>query len=250
MRLDGKVMLVTGATSGIGAAIALEAAKEGAKLVLTGRSAERGEAIRKQCSGAVFHAADIVQKGVAETLVDKAVKEFGRLDILVNNAGIVHRHTAETATDQEWDDVIATNVTGVFRMSRATLRHMKRQGGGTIINIGSDWALVGGRNAFAYCASKGAVAQMTRAMAVDHARDNIRVNCICPGDIETPMLASGIAKRGMTLEDGLKHLAAAIPMGRVAQPREIARAAVFLASDDSSFMTGAMLSVDGGSTAS
>ena len=249
MRLDGKVMLVTGATSGIGAAIALEAAKEGAMLVLTGRSAERGESIRKQCSGAVFHAADIAQKGVPETLVDVAVKEFGRLDILVNNAGIVHRHTAETATDQEWDDVIATNVTSVFRMSRATLRQMKRQGGGTIINIGSDWALVGGRNAFAYCASKGAVAQMTRAMAVDHARDNIRVNCICPGDIDTPMLASGIAKRGMTLEDGLKHLAAAIPMGRVAQPREIARAAVFLASDDSSFMTGAMLSVDGGSTA-
>jgi meso-butanediol dehydrogenase / (S,S)-butanediol dehydrogenase / diacetyl reductase len=177
------------------------------------------------------------------------VKQCGRLDILVNNAGIVHRHTAETATDQEWDDVIATNVTSVFRMSRAALKQMKRQGGGTIINIGSDWALVGGRNAFAYCASKGAVAQMTRAMAVDFARDNIRVNCICPGDIETPMLASGIAKRGITLEEGLKHLAAAIPMGRVAQPREIARAAMFLASDDSSFMTGAMLSVDGGSTA-
>ncbi len=249
MRLDGKVLLVTGATSGIGAAIALEAAKEGAKLFLTGRSAERGEAIRKQCNGAVFHAADVTQKDVAETLIDAAAKQFGRLDVLVNNAGIVHRHTAETATDQEWDDVIATNVTSVFRMSRAALRQMKKQGGGTIINIGSDWALVGGRNAFAYCASKGAVAQMTRAMAVDFARDNIRVNCICPGDIETPMLASGIAKRGMTLEEGLKHLAAAIPMGRVAQPREIGRAAVFLASDDSSFMTGAMLSVDGGSTA-
>jgi NAD(P)-dependent dehydrogenase (short-subunit alcohol dehydrogenase family) len=134
-------------------------------------------------------------------------------------------------------------------MSRAALRQMKRQGGGTIINIGSDWALVGGRNAFAYCASKGAVAQMTRAMAVDHARDNIRVNCICPGDIDTPMLASGIAKRGMAHEQGLKHLADQIPMGRVAQPREIGRAAVFLASADSSFMTGAMLSVDGGSTA-
>lgn len=249
MRLDGKVMLVTGATSGIGAAIALEAAKEGAKLVLTGRSAERGEAIRKQCNGAAFHVADVTQKGIAETLIDATVKQFGRLDILVNNAGIVHRHTAETATDQEWDDVIATNVTGVLRMSRAALKQMKRQGGGTIINIGSDWALVGGRNAFAYCASKGAVAQMTRAMAVDFARDNIRVNCICPGDIETPMLASGIAKRGMTREEGLKDLAASIPMGRVAQPREIARAAVFLASDDSSFMTGAMLSVDGGSTA-
>jgi meso-butanediol dehydrogenase / (S,S)-butanediol dehydrogenase / diacetyl reductase len=134
-------------------------------------------------------------------------------------------------------------------MSRAALRQMKRQGAGTIINIGSDWALVGGRNAFAYCASKGAVAQMTRAMAVDHARDNIRVNCICPGDIDTPMLASGIAKRGMTHDQGIKFLAETIPMGRVAQPEEIGRAAVFLASSDSSFMTGAMLSVDGGSTA-
>lgn len=250
MRLDGKVMLVTGATSGIGAAIALEAAKEGARLLLTGRSADRGETIRRQCgSEANFLAADVTDKGAANRLVDAAVRQFGRLDVLVNNAGIVHRHTAETATDEEWDDVIAVNVTSVFRMSRAALRQMKRQGGGTIINIGSDWALVGGRNAFAYCASKGAVAQMTRAMAVDHARDNIRVNCICPGDIDTPMLASGIAKRGMTQEQGLKHLAAQIPMGRVAQPQEIGRAAVFLASSDSSFMTGAMLSVDGGSTA-
>lgn len=250
MRLDGKVMLVTGATSGIGAAIALESAKEGARLFLTGRSAERGEAVREQCGGdAVFMVADVAEKGVAERLVDAAVKQFGKIDVLVNNAGIVHRHTAETATDEEWDQVIATNVTAVFRMSRAALRQMKRQGGGTIINIGSDWALVGGRNAFAYCASKGAVAQMTRAMAIDHAGDNIRVNCICPGDIDTPMLASGIAKRGMTHDQGIKFLAEKIPMGRVAQPEEIGRAAVFLASDDSSFMTGAMLSVDGGSTA-
>jgi len=250
MRLDGKAMLVTGATSGIGAAIALEAAGEGARLLLTGRSAERGEAIRRQCGGeAVFVAADVTEKGAAERLVEAAVKQFGALDVLVNNAGIVHRHTAETATDQEWDDIIAVNMTSVFRMSRAALRQMKRQGGGAIINIASDWGLVGGRNAFAYCASKGAVVQMTRAMAVDHARDNIRINCICPGDIDTPMLASGIARRGMTQEQGLKHLADQIPMGRVAQPREIGRAAVFLASADSSFMTGAMLSVDGGSTA-
>jgi meso-butanediol dehydrogenase / (S,S)-butanediol dehydrogenase / diacetyl reductase len=250
MRLDGKVMLVTGATSGIGAAIALESAKEGARLFLTGRSAERGESIRKQCGrDAAFMTANVAERGAAERLIDATVKQFGRLDVLVNNAGIVHRHTAETATDEEWDQVIATNVTAVFRMSRAALRQMKRQGGGTIINIGSDWALVGGRNAFAYCASKGAVAQMTRAMAVDYARDNIRVNCICPGDIDTPMLASGIAKRGMSHEQGIKSLADQIPMGRVAQPEEIGRAAVFLASSDSSFMTGAMLSVDGGSTA-
>src|SRR5262245_47539073 len=224
MRLDGKVMLVTGATSGIGAAIALESAKEGARLFLTGRSAERGESIRKQCGReAVFMTADVAEKGAAERLVDAAVKQFGRVDVLVNNAGIVHRHTAETATDEEWDQIIATNVTAVFRFSRAALRQMKRQGGGTIINIGSDWALVGGRNAFAYCASKGAVAQMTRAMAVDHARDNIRVNCICPGDIDTPMLASGIAKRGMTQEQGLKYLGDQVPLGGWARSEEIAK---------------------------
>ena len=250
MQLKDKVMLVTGATSGIGEATAKAAAAAGARLMLTGRSADRGERVRQACgTGAQFIRGDVSEAGFADRLVDETVKRFGRLDVLVNNAGIAHRHTVETATDAEWHEVMAVNVTGVFYMSRAALRAMKRQGGGVVVNIGSDWALVGGRNAFAYCASKGAVAQMTRAMAVDHARENIRVNCVCPGDIDTPMLAAGIAFRGMTHEQGIRQLAEAIPMGRVAHPDEIAKAVVFLASDDASFMTGAMLSVDGGSTA-
>ena len=250
MQLKDKVMLVTGATSGIGAAIAKAAAAAGARLMLTGRSVERGEGVKRACGGETqFLPGDVSQAGFADRLVDETVKRFGRLDVLVNNAGIAHRHTVETATDAEWHEVIATNVTAVFYLSRAGLKAMKRNGGGVIVNVGSDWALVGGRNAFAYCASKGAVAQMTRAMAVDHARENIRVNCVCPGDIDTPMLAAGIAFRGQTHEEGLRKLAEAIPMGRVAHPDEIAKAVVFLASDDSSFITGAMLSVDGGSTA-
>jgi meso-butanediol dehydrogenase / (S,S)-butanediol dehydrogenase / diacetyl reductase len=196
-----------------------------------------------------YSPADMTKPDSIAGMIAATLAEHGRLDVLVNNAGVVHRHTAETATDEEWDHVIAINVTAVFRLCRAGIKAMKRSGGGVIVNIGSDWALVGGRNAFAYCASKGAVAQMTRAMAIDHAGDNIRVNCVCPGDIDTPMLASGIARRGLSQDEGLKRLAAAIPLGRVAHPDEIAKAVVFLASDDSSFMTGAMMSVDGGSTA-
>jgi meso-butanediol dehydrogenase / (S,S)-butanediol dehydrogenase / diacetyl reductase len=213
--------------------------------MLTGRSFERGERVRAACGPeALFLSGDISQPGFADQLVDETVRRWGRLDVLVNNAGVIHRHTAETSTDEEWDHVMAVNVTAVFRLSRAGIKAMKRNGGGVIVNIASDWALVGGRNAFAYCASKGAVAQMTRAMPLDHARENIRINCVCPGEIDTPMTASGLAHRGLTKE----QLAAEIPLGRIANPDEIAKV-LFLASDDSSFMTGAMMSVDGGSTA-
>jgi NAD(P)-dependent dehydrogenase (short-subunit alcohol dehydrogenase family) len=250
MQLKDKVMIITGATSGIGAATARAAAEAGARLMLTGRSDDRGEQLRAACGAAAqFLSGDVSQSGFAERLVEDTVRRHGRLDVLVNNAGVIHRHTAETATDEEWDHVMAVNVTAVFRLSRAGITAMKRNGGGVIINIGSDWALVGGRNAFAYCASKGAVAQMTRAMALDHARDNIRVNCLCPGEVDTPMLASGIAHRGLTQAQGLKQFAAEIPLGRIARPEEIAKAILFLASDDSSYMTGAMITVDGGSTA-
>src|SRR5215470_17448324 len=213
MQLRDKVVIITGATSGIGAATARAAAEAGARLMLTGRSGDRGEPLRAACGAAAqFLSGDVSQSGFAERLVEETVRRCGRLDVLVNNAGVVHRHTAETATDAEWDHVIAVNVTAVFRLSRAGIRAMKRNGGGAIVNIGSDWALVGGRNAFAYCASKGAVAQMTRAMAVDHAKDNIRVNCVCPGEIDTPMTAAGIDHRyrALTQEKGLKQLAAEI----------------------------------------
>jgi NAD(P)-dependent dehydrogenase (short-subunit alcohol dehydrogenase family) len=250
MELQGKSVLITGASSGIGAAIARVAAAAGARLMLTGRSAERGEAVRRDCGAeARFVAADVTQKGAAERLVEETVRQFGRLDVLVNNAGVIHRGTVATTSDEEWERLLSVNVTGVFYMARAAVRQMQRQGGGTIVNIGSDWSVVAGRDAFAYCASKGAVAQMTRAMALDHAREGIRVNCLCPGDTETPMLVSGLEVRTGDVARGIKVLGEALPLGRVGRPEEIAKAAVFLASDASSFMTGSLMLVDGGNTA-
>jgi NAD(P)-dependent dehydrogenase (short-subunit alcohol dehydrogenase family) len=253
MDLTGKTVIVTGATSGIGAATARAAAAAGAGLLLSGRSVERGETVTREvrAAGATaeFIAGDVARPGFADELVAAAVKRFGRLDVLVNNAGVIRRGAIDECSDEDWHDVMSVNATGVFYMARAAVRQMKRQGGGTIVMVASDWALVGGADAFAYCASKGAVLQMTRAMALDHGRDNIRVNAICPGDVETPMLLGGIAKRGLSAEAGLKQLGAQFPLGRVGRADEVARAILFLASDASSYMTGAAMAVDGGHTA-
>jgi NAD(P)-dependent dehydrogenase (short-subunit alcohol dehydrogenase family) len=174
------------------------------------------------------------------------------VDILFNNAGIVTRGTAETTSEEVWNETMAINVTGVWRMCREVIPVMKRQGGGVIVNNGSDWSVVGGKDAFPYIASKGAVAQMTRAMALDFARDNIRVNAICPGDTFVDRwLEKGYFEYSdpVSLEQAVKDASEYLPMGRFGKPEEIAKAVLFLASDDSSFMTGHLLLVDGGHTA-
>jgi NAD(P)-dependent dehydrogenase (short-subunit alcohol dehydrogenase family) len=243
--LTGKIALITGATAGIGAATARLFAQRGASLLLTGRNEAAGQALAAEL-GAYFAPADITAPETPQKLMDEAVQKFGRLDVLVNNAGLLFRGDAEACTDAQWDALIAVNVTALFRMSRAAVAVMRAQGGGAIINVASDWGLVAAQQAVAYGASKGAVVQLTRSMAADHARSGIRVNAVCPGDTDTLMLDAGTdAARA----DRLRALGDAIPLGRVGTPRDIAAAIAFLASDDAAFITGAMLPVDGGNSA-
>jgi NAD(P)-dependent dehydrogenase (short-subunit alcohol dehydrogenase family) len=243
--LTGKTMLITGATAGLGAATARLCAARGAKLLLSGRNEQAGMALAAEL-GAVFVAADVTTPEAADMLVAATVRHFGRLDVLVNNAGILFRGDSQACTDEQWDMIMAANVTALFRLSRAAVAVMKGQGGGCIINVASDWGLVAAQQAVAYGASKGAVVQITRSMAADHARQGIRVNAVCPGDTDTLMLDGGTdAGRAARL----REMGAAIPLGRVGQPRDVAAAIAFLASDDASFITGAMLPVDGGNSA-
>jgi NAD(P)-dependent dehydrogenase (short-subunit alcohol dehydrogenase family) len=252
MRLANKVALITGGTSGIGQATAILFAKEGAKVAIAGRNETRGHAVTAQIAKdggqAIFIRTDVRLAADCRRAVDETVRAFDRLDVLFNNAGIFYAHTALECSEEEWDEQLDINLKGAFLMSKFALPPMIRQGGGVIINNSSGWGLVGGDRAVAYCASKGGMVLMTKAMAIDHGRQGIRVNCICPGDVDTPMLPADARLRGLKWEDYLAGCATRA-MGRIGTPEEIARAVLFLASDDSSFMTGAALVVDGGGTA-
>jgi len=252
MRLANQVALITGATSGIGEATAVVFAREGARVAITGRSEKRGHAVTEgvlQAGGkAIFLRTDVRKAVECERAVKETVQAFGRLDILFNNAGIFYPHDTLECSEEEWDEQIDINLKGTFLMSKYALPGMIAQGRGVIVNNSSGWGIVGGDKAVAYCASKGGVVLMTKAMAIDHGLQGIRVNCICPGDVETPMLPQDAKMRGLKWED---YIAGCVnrPLGRVGTADEIAKAVLFLASDDSSFMTGAALIVDGGGTA-
>ena len=248
-----KVALITGSTTGIGAACAGLFAESSAAVMVCGRDALRGrevvEYIESTGGIAQFTVVDLRAVGACERLVDETVRRLGGLDILVNNAGILYTANALETSNQQWLDTMAVNVNALFYMSRAAVKHMKSAGKGSIVNIASEWGLNGEPNHVAYCASKGAVIQITRCMALDHAKDNIRVNSVSPGEIHTRMVDNILATRGGDLDQGLRELAAGIPMRRLAQPMEVARCVHFLASDLASYVTGSNLSVDGGNDA-
>jgi meso-butanediol dehydrogenase/(S,S)-butanediol dehydrogenase/diacetyl reductase len=246
--LAGKTALITGATSGIGRAIAQIFAASGVRMILTGRNQIAGADLANDL-GALFVAGDITDPELPKRLVADALGAYGRLDILVNNAGITHRGSVLETSDQDWARVMEVNVTAVMRCSRAAVAHMVTVASGCIVNIASDFAVVAGKREAVYCASKGAVLQLTKAMALDHGQQGIRVNAVCPGDVETPMLLEGIHSDGEDISAGLARKGTAFPLGRVGQPVEIAKVVAFLASDASSYVTGAAWLVDGGNTA-
>ncbi len=246
--LAGKVALVTGGASGIGRATAVLLGREGAAVMvhdLKEEGRDTADAIVAAGGRASFVQGDVTRAADCHAAVQKTVSEFGRLDVLVNNAGIIRRASVVDTTEEEWDRVMAVNVKSVFLFCKSAIPVMARGGGGVIVNTASGWGLDGGPNAAPYCASKAAVVNLTKAMAIDHAGQNIRVNCVCPGDTDTPMLREEARQLGQDV-GGFLTRSAQRPLGRMGRPEEIAQAILFLASDASSYVTGTALVVDGG----
>lgn len=250
--LMNKVAIVTGGASGIGRATAELFAQEGAAVAIVDINAEQGKStvaeIEASGGKAIFIMANVALAEDCRRAVELTLATFGGLHILFNNAGIIRRANVLTTTEEEWERVMAVNVKSVFLMSKYAIPYMEKAGGGSIINTSSGWGLKGGGNAVSYCASKGAVTNMTRAMAIDHGKQNIRVNAVCPGDTDTPMLRNEAKQLGQVEEQFMAE-AAQRPLGRYAQPIEIARSVLYLASEASSYVTGATLVVDGGGLA-
>ena len=251
-QLHGKIALITGGAGGIGRATALRFAGEGAAVSIVDLNQEAGEELVREISlaggRAIFERADVTRVAGCRSAVDRTVKEFGGIHILFNNAGIIRRASVVEISEEDWDAVMAVNVKSIFLMCREVIPIMRRAGGGSIINTASGWGLAGGARAAAYCASKGAVVLMTKAMAIDHGRQNIRVNCLCPGDTDTAMLRSEARQLGEA-ENRFLSESAKRPLGRMGRPEEIAQGALYLASDAASFVTGTAMVVDGGGLA-
>jgi NAD(P)-dependent dehydrogenase (short-subunit alcohol dehydrogenase family) len=239
-----RIAIVTGAASGIGAATARRLADEGAALWLVDRAED---ALRRLASSlsASWLVADVTEPGAAE----RALEQAGGVDVLVTAAGAILRRTAEQTSDAEWDAALALNLTATFRFCRAAIPAMRERGGGAIVTVGSGWGLVAGPRAVAYAATKAAVVNLTRALAIDHGPDGIRANCVCPGDTSTPLLRDEYVQLGEDADIGIAASGAGRPRGRVAEPAEIAAAIAWLASPDAGHVTGTTLVVDGGGLA-
>lgn len=252
-KLKGKAALITGGASGIGFATAQLFLEEGAKVAIADISEKAGkEAVKKlQKKGreVIFIKTDVSKEADAKAMVKKAVDSFGRLDILFNNAGILITKKAHLLTEAEWDRILGINLKGVFLCSKHAVIQMMKQGGGVIVNNASANAIVADYDVPSYCASKGGVAMLTRALALDYAKNCIRVNAVCYGEIHTPLAEQEAKDRGEDWDKFAALMGTQHPIGRMGTPKEAANAVLFLASDDSTFVTGALLSVDGGFTA-
>lgn len=244
--------LITGGGTGIGRAIAQAFAREGASVAVAGRRLEKVKevacAIENQGGAALALECDVTRSKDADRALAETAEKFGKFNVLVNNAGTLSVSTVDTISEEDWDRVITVNLKGPFLMSRAALREFRKNGGGAIVNIGSVLGLVAMKDRAAYCAAKGGVTMLTKAMALDHAHENVRVNCICPSIVETE-LVKGLfdnSEQGKRLKQSRMGT---IPLGRFGKPADVAELAVFLASDESSWLTGTAIPLDGGLTA-
>ncbi len=250
--LEGKVAIITGGASGIGRATAFRLAEAGATIVILDTNVTLGQQVAAeigQLDGkAHFICCDVTCDAECRGAIEQTISQFGKIDILFNNAGVTRRKNVVDLTEEEWNLVLNVNVKGIYLICHYVIPEMIENGGGSVINTGSGWGISGGASAVAYCAAKGATVNMTRAMAIDHGRHNIRVNCICPGDVDTAMLRSEAEQLGQAWNE-FQQEAANRPLNRLGTVEEIANCVLFLASDLSSWVTGAILSVDGGGTA-
>jgi meso-butanediol dehydrogenase/(S,S)-butanediol dehydrogenase/diacetyl reductase len=242
------VALVTGASSGIGAATAIAFAEAGWDVMAAGRDEGRLEEVADVSDSIAIWTGDLTESDDCGTLIADTIDEFGSLDCLVNSAGVIVRANVADTSDEDWRYTMGINVDAPFYLSRAALPHLL-QTTGSIVNIASDWGLKGGDRAAAYCASKGAIVQLTRAMAIDHARDGLRVNAVCPGDIDTPMLTNEADDKDIDLDEFLAQAAEESPNGRIGTPEEVASLILFLASDAATHITGTTIPIDGGGSA-